>query len=800
MIKNHIKFIDHKTMLFKSKKFNNNIIYKTISKYYFLIFISFGLFFILLITFLGFYLNFKIRQRIDGQVWQLPTVIYGRMVNLEPDMIINKLDVINVLKNTKYREVSQIKKFGEFIVFDNAIEILRRPFNFPDVKENQVRVKIIFNKEKLIKIKNLDTGRNFKIFRLDPCLISVLQSSNNEQRIFLSRNNFPTSLIKILIAVEDQNFYMHHGINICSIFRAMLANILAGKTVQGGSTLTQQLVKNLFLNNNRSIWRKICEAYMAIILDANYTKDRILELYLNEVYLGHSGKDQIHGFPLASIYYFGRPINELSLDQQATLVGIVKGASLYNPWKNPNIVLKRRNLILKLLFVRNIINEKTYNLLTLRSLGTQLKSKFIIHQPSFIQIISKEIKKKLHNKIKGLYGIKVFTTLDLSYQHAAEKSVREMIPILKKTYKLDDLETAMIVIDRFSGEIRAIIGGFNNQFAGYNRALYARRSIGSLAKPTIYLTALSDKNNYHLNTWIKDQPIIIKQSNKLVWTPQNANHLFNDRVMLIDALTNSMNIPTINLGMALGIDKIIKSWEKIGIPTKYITHLPSLLLGSLNLTPLEIGQSFQSIASGGNLAQISSISSIITKDGKLIYQHFPQSRRVNSEQASYLTLYAMQQVTLNGTASALGIEFKESHLASKTGTTNNLVDSWFVGIDGKDVTITWVGRDNNKSSKLYGASGAMQIYKRYLKYKSPTPLILIPPKDIISMNIDANGNFICTNNNNLIWKSIPVWANSKNELCKDISNNHDKSQTLQTNSKFKNNYFTQWIKNIFNIK
>ncbi len=712
----------------------------------------------------GVYLDSQIRSRIDGKVWQLPATVYGRMVSLEPGMSYNKKEMIALLEGTQYREVTRMTRPGEFTVQGNSIEMIRRPFDFPDSKEGQIRARLSFSGDQLSDIKNLDSGRSFGFFRLDPRLITMLQSPNGEQRLFVPRAGFPDLLVDTLVATEDRHFYQHDGISFYSIGRAFLANITAGRAVQGGSTLTQQLVKNLFLTNERSLWRKANEAYMALIMDARYSKDRILELYLNEVYLGQAGNDQIRGFPLASLYYFGRPVDELSLDQQALLVGMVKGASLYNPWRNPKLALERRNLVLRLLQQQKVIDQELYDMLSARPLGVQPKGGVITPQPAFMQMVRNELQAKLGDKIKDLSGVKIFTTLDPVSQDAAEKSVEEGMPALRKQRGLNDLETAMVIVDRFSGEVRAMVGGADPQFAGYNRALQARRSIGSLAKPATYLTALSQPDTYRLNTWIADNPIALKQPNGQVWKPQNDDRRFSGQVMLVDALTRSMNVPTVNLGMTLGLPQVVDTWTKLGVPKDQLNPVPAMLLGALNLTPIEVAQAFQTIASGGSRAPLSAVRSVIAEDGSVLYQSFPQAERAVPAQAAYLTLYTMQQVVDHGTARALGAKYPRASLAGKTGTTNNLVDSWFAGIDGKEVAITWIGRDNNQPTKVYGSSGAMQLYLRYLANQAPMPLQLTPPEDIAPMSVDSAGNFVCGSASSS-WRTLPVWTTDAEALC-----------------------------------
>ncbi|MFA7906940.1 bifunctional glycosyl transferase/transpeptidase [Enterobacter cloacae] len=764
--------------------------------------------FVVLMAIYGVYLDQKIRSRIDGKVWQLPAAVYGRMVNLEPDMSISKNEMVKLLEATQYRQVSKMTRPGEFTVQAKSIEMIRRPFDFPDSKEGQVRARLTFDGDRLETIENMDNNRQFGFFRLDPRLITMLSSANGEQRLFVARNGFPDLLVDTLLATEDRHFYEHDGISLYSIGRAVLANLTAGRTVQGASTLTQQLVKNLFLSSERSYWRKANEAYMAVLMDARYSKDRILELYMNEVYLGQSGDNEIRGFPLASLYYFGRPVEELSLDQQALLVGMVKGASIYNPWRNPKLALERRNLVLRLLQQQQVIDQELYDMLSARPLGVQPRGGVISPQPAFMQLVRQELQSKLGDKVKDLSGVKIFTTFDSVAQDAAEKAAVEGIPALKKQRKLSDLETAMVVVDRNTGEVRAMVGGAEPQFAGYNRAMQARRSIGSLAKPATYLTALSQPNLYRLNTWIADAPISLRQPNGQVWSPQNDDKQFSGQVMLVDALTRSMNVPTVNLGMALGLPAIVDTWQKLGVAKDQLHPVPAMILGALNLTPIEVAQAFQTIASGGNRAPLSALRSVIAEDGSVLYQSFPQAERAVPAQAAYMTLWTMQQVVQRGTGRQLGAKYPGLHLAGKTGTTNNNVDTWFAGIDGREVVITWVGRDNNQPTKLYGASGAMSIYQRYLANQSPVPLDLVAPEDIVDMGVDSSGNFVCGGG----MRTLPVWTTNPDSLCQQsqpeqpTGNPFDQSsqpqqpqqqQPQQQNEKKDSDGVAGWIRDMF---
>lgn len=736
--------------------FKNEIIFLFILKIIFLFLFLFFLY--------GFFLYHKITNRLGGDVWDLPAIIYSRIMDFEPGINFSKNKTIRLLEELEYKKVNKIHFPGEYIVRRHSIDIFRRSFDFPDQKEKEVLARFNFKKNKIKNIINVKNGNLFSFFRLDPKLIFMMESNKNEKRFFLRINEFPNFFIKILLETEDRYFYKHDGVHFYSICRAIIANVIAGKTIQGGSTLTQQLVKNLFLDNKKTFIRKINEIYMAILMDFFYSKNRILELYLNEVYLGQDGDNKIHGFPLASLYYFGRPIHEITVDQQALLIGMVKGASFYNPLKNYKSAFFRRNTILSLLKKRRIISSNFYNFLVSRPLGVKYKKTILNPRPAFQQFIKEELENKIGNNILNLSGARIFSTLDPVLQKIAENSVVNGILGLRKKYNIPDLEVAMIVVDRFNGEVRAIVGGSKPEYSGFNRALKSRRPIGSLSKPSTYLSALSEPERFGLNTLISDIPVDIRFDNK-TWKPKNFDNIFRGKVMLVDALISSLNIPTVNIGLSVGLNKVVEILIKLGVPVNIIQKVPSILLGSLNLTLIEVAQIFQTISGGGNKALLSGLRSVISNNNKKIYNTYPSSKQVVSPQAAYLTLYAMQQSVKYGTSRMLMKKFSKYNLAGKTGTSNNFRDSWFVGIDGKEVTIIWVGKDNNGSTNLTGSSGALYIYEVYLENKIPSILNNIPPKEIINMKVDIDGNLKCSNKD---YRVLPIWVKNSDFLCNNF--------------------------------
>ena len=718
-----------------------------------------------LTVFYGGYLDWQIRSKMDGQIWRLPAEVYSRIESVKISDNLAFDEVIQILLDNEYRQTTMVAAPGDFKLEDDTIVVLRRAFPFPDKPEPQRVLRLRFVDNKLNRIEDLVAVKAIDEFRLAPKLIAMLES-DNEDRLAIPLQNYPRLLIDALILTEDRRFYDHHGINPVGIIRALITNIRAGQTVQGGSTLTQQLVKNLFLSSERTITRKANEALMSLLLDWRYDKNRILETYLNEIYLGQNGDTQIHGFALASQFYFGRSIREISLDQIALLVGMVKGPSLYNPWRNPKNALERRNVVLKLMLEHKMIGDELYQLLSQRPLGVQQKGQISRKYPSFIQTLQADLRRELgEHKISSLLGARIFTTMDLKQQAQAENAVVNTVSQLQLKTKNPYLEGAMIVADYRVGEIRAIVGGLQTQYAGFNRALMAKRQIGSLVKPSIYLTALSNPEQFRLNTPINNQPITINVKGSPPWQPRNYDKKYSGSVMLMDALARSLNIPTVNIGMKVGLSKVIDTQKAMGWDNVEIPKVPAMLLGAYTISPYDVTKLYQTIANQGGRIELTTVDTIADRQGNIIYQHDKTAKQVVPQEAAFQTLFAMQQTVERGTARSLQNDYADLRLAGKTGTTNDARDTWFVGIDGKNISTVWLGRDDNGETKLTGASGALQIYKDYLSHTYIEKLKLNKPANMKWVGITQHGSWDCDSN-----RVIPVWVNNGQNFCGGTSN------------------------------
>lgn len=716
-----------------------------------------------LLAFYGIYLDGQIRSKMNGQIWRLPAEVYSRIEYVRVEDKLSFEQVKQLLLENEYRQTTIVAAPGDFKIENDTIVLLRRAFPFPVQPEAQRVFRLRFQNNQLHIIEDLINQRSIPEFRLAPKLIAMLQS-DKEERLAIALHNYPRLLIDSLLLTEDRRFYEHEGISLLGIARATLTNIQAGHTVQGGSTLTQQLVKNLFLSNERKLSRKINEALMAVILDYRYEKNRILETYLNEIYLGQNGDTQIHGFELASHFYFGRSTREISLDQIALLVGMVKGPSLYNPWRNPQNAIERRNVVLRLLLDHKVIGDELYQILIQRPLGVQERGQITRKYPAFIQTLQAELRHQLgENKAGNLLGARIFSTLDPKQQSYAENAVVNSTTALQTKHKNPHLQAAIVVADYRLGEVRAIVGGLQTQYAGFNRALTAKRQIGSLVKPAIYLTALAHPEQFRLNTAIKNQPITINIKGSAPWQPRNYDRKYSGSVMLMDALARSLNIPTVNIGMQLGLTKVVETQQAMGWDKVKIPKVPATLLGSYSISPYEVTHLYQVIANQGKKIPLATIDSITDQQGNLLYQRRLEPEQVVPAEAAYQTIYAMQQVVERGTARSLQNQFAHLHLAGKTGTTNDARDTWFVGIDGQYVSTVWLGRDDNGDTKLTGASGALQIYRDYLERSSPAVLKQADLPQIKWVGINSYGGWDCSSG-----RTIPVWAEKDQSFCKPV--------------------------------
>ncbi|MBE7216091.1 penicillin-binding protein 1B [Shewanella benthica] len=693
-----------------------------------------GVIVIAAVSIYSIYLDQIIARKFEGQKWHLPAQVFSRSMALYPGAAVSHGQLISELKLLGYRKVANPRQVGEFSASRTRVDLWRRPFLHPQGDQAEQRVMITFDSQGVSAVSRSQDHRQLAVFHLEPVLLDRIITGDGEDRVFVKADKMPSSIIEALILVEDRSFYEHYGVNPLAILRALMVNISAGRTVQGGSTLTQQLAKNFFLSSERSLVRKAREALMALIIDFRYGKDEILEAYLNEVYMGQDKARGVHGMGLASQFYFGRPIAELTLSQQAFLVAVIKGPSYYNPWRSPERAQERRDLVLRLLMEGEKISVAQYQAAAESPLGLR-KSDRPVHQklPAFFAVVKHELARRFGDTLLKQSGIKVYTTLDPMAQEAAEKSVKKVMARLGKNDK--QLQVGMVLTDKATAGIAAMVGDKSPGYKGYNRAVEIRRPIGSLIKPFVYATALKQADKYNLATPLKDQPITLKNGHGKTWSPQNVTRKFSGEVPLLTGFKKSMNVPTVNLGMAIGVSSVATTLDKAGWREK-ISEYPSMLLGAVSGSPLMVAQVYQTIADNGRYRRLSSITAVLDKDNNpLPVSRIPQSQAIDPA-TDFLVQYAMTQVVQSGTAARLGKAFPSTSLAGKTGTSNDSRDSWFAGFDERNVAAIWVGRDDNGKTGLYGSSGAMAVYQDFLNNRPPISLRRTPINGVVNGHFD----------------------------------------------------------------
>jgi len=591
----------------------------------------------------------------------------------------------------------------------------------------------------VIGLSDRAQGKEIDLTRLDPLQIASIYPTKQEDRQLVQLAQVPVLLTQTLMAVEDRLFYEHFGISPRSLLRATLANVRAGGVVQGGSTLTQQLVKNFYLSNARTLTRKVNEAFMALLLEAHYSKDEILEAYLNEVYLGQDGARAIHGLGLASHFYFERPLEQLEPQQVALLVGMIKGPSYYDPRKQPARSLERRNLVLDLLVEQNILTAEQGSQAKAKPLGVSQRRALATNaHPAFLELVRRQLYRDYREEDLTSEGLRIFSTLDPLAQTAAEAAVADRLKQIERARGLpaDSLQGALIATGIDNAEVLALVGDRNPRMAGFNRALDAARPIGSLVKPAVYLTALAEPQRYTLASWLEDTPLKLVPRPGDVWQPGNYDNKFRGSVLLFDALVHSYNVPTVRLGMDVGPDKVVATLKKLGVQGD-LNAYPALMLGAADLTLVDVSRMYLTMAAGGFRSPLRAIRAVLAADDTPLQRYPLQVEQMLAADPVLLVNSTLQLVATEGTAAALGARFgADAGIAGKTGTTNDLRDSWFAGFTGNQLAVVWVGRDDNKAMGLTGSSGAVPVWGDYMAKVGVQPLTLPMSERIEQVWID----------------------------------------------------------------
>ncbi|MBV8805541.1 MAG: penicillin-binding protein 1B, partial [Sinobacteraceae bacterium] len=661
----------------------------------------------------GIYLDRVVTTQFEGRRWTLPARIYAAPLELYAGLPLTLSDLEHELQRLQYRRVDRLQRPGSYREQGARLDIALRPTQFADETRPASILTINVDANGIQSLRD-SAGKDVAITRLEPLLIGSIFPIHGEDRIVVTPQEVPPLLPAALKAVEDRNFDTHHGVDPAGIARALWVDMRAGQLEQGGSTLTQQLVKSYFLDSRRTAGRKLREAAMALALEAHFTKADLMNAYINEIFLGQDGDRAIHGFGLASQFYFGKPLAELDLSEVALLVSIVRGPSYYDPRRHPDRARARRDLVLKIMAEQHVVSVADAQAASRRPLGVTSRAAGAYY-PAYLDFVRRTLRRDYRNEDLTQEGLRIYTSLEPRAQDQAEHALEHELDRLDHVRKYPDakLEGAVVVTSSQSGDVIAIVGSRNVGYDGFNRALDARRQLGSLVKPFIYLTAL-ESGRYNAATIVQDQPVSIKLVNGKVWQPENFTRQTYGPVPVVRALAESLNLATIGVGMDVGLSKISQTLQRFGLP-RAPAEVPSMLLGAIDVTPMEAAQMYNGLANGGFRTNLRAVRAVISADGKTIRAFPLQVTPVATPENIYQLDRMMEQVMVRGTGKpAHSVLPANLVVAGKSGTSSDLRDDWFAGFSGSHVVVVWVGYDDNLPTGFTGSSGALPVWARLM--------------------------------------------------------------------------------------
>ncbi len=687
------------------------------------------------------WIDHQIQERFSGQLWDIPIHIYSRSFEIYPGLAITGDQLETRLDGLGYRQVAKPTNQGEYARVGDIIELVSREFDFWDGPQQSMAIRLQMGKTGIGRITERETAQSLSLLRLSPVLIGSLSQLQHEDRKLLRLDEMPKLLLTTLVAIEDRNFTRHHGIDLRAIARAAWTNLVAGRIRQGGSTLTQQLIKNVFGRDELTYQRKLLEMAMAVVIEVRLEKHEILEAYCNEVFLGQDGKRAIHGFGLGSQYLFGRPLSELNAAEIAQLVGMIKAPTSYNPMRNPERARERRGVVLKVMLDDGLISEEVYRQsvdapLNLASSRTRTRNEFAW----FTDMVLRQLSDRVNARALTEAGLSVFTTMDVEVQRAAQSALTSELDAIERRRGIPagTLEGAIVVLRPDDGEVLAVAGGRNAHVGTFNRALDAFRPVGSLIKPVVYLTAFIEDKKWTLARLVADKPFSYKLEDGRIWSPENYDEEYEGDVSVLEALAASRNVPAARVGTEVGVRSVADNLRRLGVDIQGPVY-PSLLLGAVELSPTQVAVMYQALANFGYRVRPRTISTITSGTGEASPPLALRAESVVPSDPAFLVLFAMQEAVANGTGRGLQRTFPAGlKLAGKTGTTDDYRDSWFVGVSGNMLAAVWVGRDDNQPTGLTGAGGALRVWEAMMRQLNLQPLELGAGNAIEFVDIDLD--------------------------------------------------------------
>ncbi|HEX2060791.1 MAG TPA: PBP1A family penicillin-binding protein, partial [Thermoanaerobaculia bacterium] len=624
-----------------------------------------------------------------------------------------------------YREAPRLAAPGDYMRTDGAFDIYTRAFTHPTGEYAAQPVRVTLTRTGVEGVVSLREARPLERAALEPELLTSVLSEQLENRSPVTLQQIPQHLQDAVVVAEDVRFWRHPGVDPFGILRALFTNIRSKGVSEGGSTLTQQLVKNYFLTSERTYRRKVIEAFMAVVLDARYSKKEILEAYLNDIYLGRNRSISILGVGEASRFYFGKPVSEVTIAEAAMLAGMIPSPNNISPFNNPELAMRKRNTVLQLMLKEKKITQEQFEEARSAKLPRKpfRRRSGLTSMPFYVDRVLHELARDYGiDDVKGR-GLRIYTAIDLNAQDAATRTIENSLRALEKSSRRlrnhePELQAALIHVDVPTGEIRALVGGRNYDRSQFNRALNAKRLVGSLIKPFVYLTAFEpslSNQNITPATMVSDTRFVLKRRWSEDWSPRNYDGRYMGNVTVRQALEQSLNAASVRIGLACGIEPIVKTARVLGVETELEDDHPAILLGAAGIPPIEMAQAYATIARQGARMPMRAIRFVTDDRGRAISGAAEtKAQQVFPQRDVYLLTHVMEGVVNRGTAaSARSIGFRKI-AAGKTGTTNDKRDAWFIGFTPQTLALTWVGFDDNDPTGLSGSDAAVPMWARYM--------------------------------------------------------------------------------------
>jgi penicillin-binding protein 1B len=665
----------------------------------------------------------RVENRFRVRLFDVPTRVFARPLSLRVGLDVKRLQLRSRLERMGYVQAvgaHPVLKPGEFNLRAGNFDLYRRPSTQPSHTEPARLIHLRLDGSRISAVRDAE-DELVPSAELEPEIIAQFHGAERADRKLVSLAQVPPILVDAIIAIEDQSFYEHHGIQPWRIAGAFVANLRARKVVQGGSTLTQQLVKNFYLTRERTMGRKLTEVAMALLLERNHGKQEILEAYLNEVYMGQRGSVAIHGMGEAANHYFGKPVSDLNLPEAALLAGLIKGPNAYSPYRSPEQARKRRDLVLTALREQDKIDRDAYESALVADLGVRDVLADEAVAPYYVEELREELSDRYGEEVLQNAGMSVYSTIDAELQRAANDAVTRQLAKLEKGYaalrrKESPLQAAVVALSPKTGEVLAMVGGRDYGKSQFNRAVQAMRQPGSVFKPIVLLTAVGHANGppaFTLVSKLEDEPFTYSASSG-IWQPANYDGEYRGTVTIRQAIEQSLNVPVARLGLAVGPDKVVATARAMGIKSP-LQPVPSVALGAFEVTVLEAARAYAVLASGGLRPEVRSYTQVVQADGRVLEQRTLDAPRVFDPADVYLVTSALQGVVDRGTGAPLRALGFRGDIAGKTGTSSDYRDAWFIGYTPEIVIAVWVGFDDGASVKVTGATAALPIFADVLE-------------------------------------------------------------------------------------